>query len=155
MLIPALSAWWQWECEEVILFLETGAMRKEEEEENLIDPSVGRETDTASCSAVSNPPESHLALFLLATPPSHPLMLPQLSPPTLTDWRKWTSANWPQWRGKGDSETTSALLSNHLTCGLSPSSSVSVPCIKLASESSLFGSIVDYGLWALCLYWTM
>lgn len=139
MLIPFLSVW-------------RGCFVLQTWEGNLIDPSFGRERgDSASCSVVSNPPESHLALFLLTTSPSRPLLLPLLLPPCLTDWRKWTSANWPQWRGESDSKTTLALLSNQLACGLSPSSSVSVSCIKLASESSLFGLIAGYGL-GLCVY---
>lgn len=51
------------------------------ERENAVETSVGRDRDTANSSVVSNPPESHLALFLLTAPPSslhH----------TLTDWRK-------------------------------------------------------------------
>ncbi len=42
---------------------------EKEEEENLTDLSRRRKRDTAICSVVSKAPESHLALFLLTTPP--------------------------------------------------------------------------------------
>lgn len=100
------------------------------ERENVVETSVGRDRDTANSSVVSNPPESHLALFLLTAPPSslhH----------TLTDWRKWMPTNWPDWWGEGASEILPALCSNQLTWGLL--SSFSVFSVELATESSLFG----------------
>lgn len=142
MLIPALTACWYWECEEVILFCRPEPWKKkkkEEEEDNLIDPSFGRERGTARCSVVSNPPESHLALFLLAAPPvlfAPAPLAPTGRPDRLEEMNVCRLASAAR---RGDSKTTSALLSNQLACGLSPSSSVSVSCIKLASESSLFG----------------
>lgn len=104
--IPASRAWWQWEREAVILLWR-------------LEPWMCRRTSGSQCwrregiqlAALWSPiPRSLIwPYFSSLLPLSCPLLLPLLQPPILTDWRKWTSANWPQWWGEHDSKTMAPL----------------------------------------------
>lgn len=101
MLIPPLSACGSESVKRLFCFVNLSHDKKKEEN-SLIAPSFRGERDTTRYSVVSKSPR---VSFSLISPryslPSRPLLLPLFPPPALTDWRKWMSANRPQWPGEG------------------------------------------------------